>query len=117
MHEANHGKPFANITETVVKTISRNGSRCLAMVIFILQWDHLLRLELAYNWKTANLALGGAGSVNISFRAMKSHHVLGDDAFQNESSREFFNAIDELKSCGANRDIDDLPEVHQLLRH
>ena len=42
---------------------------------------------------------------------MKSYHVLGDDAFQNETSRELFNAIDELKSCGANRDVDNLPEV------
>lgn len=42
---------------------------------------------------------------------MDKSHVLGDDAFQNEASRELFDAVDELKSCGASRDIQSLPEV------
>lgn len=47
------------------------------------------------------------------YNAMERHHVLGDDAFQNETTRRLFNAIDELKSCGASRDIENLPEVEQ----
>lgn len=46
--------------------------------------------------------------------AMGPNHVLGDDAFQNETTQRLFNAIDELKSCGASRDITDLPEVNRL---
>lgn len=38
---------------------------------------------------------------------------LGEDAFQNEQSRRLFEAIDELRSSGANRDIE-LPEVCKL---
>lgn len=36
--------------------------------------------------------------------------LLSDDAFQNQQSRELFNAIDKLRSCGVDRDIE-LPEV------
>ena len=38
-----------------------------------------------------------------------SYPLLDEDAFQNEQSRKLFEAVDELRSCGAN-DID-LPEV------
>ena len=43
-------------------------------------------------------------------KAMECHPILGDDAFQNERSRELFNAVDELKRCGASQEIE-LPEV------
>ena len=46
--------------------------------------------------------------------AVGLNHVLGEDAFQNETTQRLFNAIDELKSCGARRDITDLPEVNRL---
>jgi replicative DNA helicase len=36
--------------------------------------------------------------------------LLSEDAFQNEQSRRLFEAIDELRGCGANHEID-LPEV------
>lgn len=36
--------------------------------------------------------------------------LLSEDSFQNEESRKLFEAIDELRNCGANHDID-LPEV------
>lgn len=36
------------------------------------------------------------------------------DAFQSPRSRELFEAIDELRSCGANRDIE-LPEVSLII--
>ena len=36
--------------------------------------------------------------------------LLRDDVFQNEHSRDLFNAIDRLRSCGANQDLE-LPEV------
>lgn len=36
--------------------------------------------------------------------------LLSEDAFQNEQSRRLFEAIDELRSCGANHEIE-LPEV------
>lgn len=36
--------------------------------------------------------------------------LLSEDSFQNEQSRRLFEAIDELRSCGANHEID-LPEV------
>lgn len=39
---------------------------------------------------------------------------LSEDVFQNEQSRRLFEAIDELRSCGANHEID-LPEVSQSL--
>lgn len=51
------------------------------------------------------------------YQAEERHHLLGDDAFQNETSRQLFNTIDELKSCGASRDIENLPEVYHLLVH
>ena len=36
--------------------------------------------------------------------------LLSEDLFQNEQSRRLFEAIDELRTCGANHDIE-LPEV------
>lgn len=36
--------------------------------------------------------------------------LLDKDAFQNEHSQKLFEAIDELRTCGASRDIE-LPEV------
>lgn len=36
--------------------------------------------------------------------------LLSEDAFSNERSQKLFEAIDELQSCGAGRDIG-LPEV------
>lgn len=36
--------------------------------------------------------------------------LLSEDFFQNEQSRRLFEAIDELRSCGAGHEID-LPEV------
>lgn len=36
--------------------------------------------------------------------------LLTEDAFSSERSQRLFEAIDELQSCGANRDIE-LPEV------
>lgn len=41
---------------------------------------------------------------------IESNTILTEDAFCNERSQKLFEAIDELQSCGANRDID-LPEV------
>ena len=38
--------------------------------------------------------------------------LLNEDAFQNDHSRGMFEAIDEMRSCGANRDIE-LPEVRR----
>lgn len=39
--------------------------------------------------------------------------LLDENAFQNEQSRKLFEAIDELRSCGANNDIE-LPEVRSV---
>lgn len=39
--------------------------------------------------------------------------LLDDDAFQNEQSRNLFDAINRLRSSGANQDIA-LPEVNEL---
>ena len=47
---------------------------------------------------------------NDSYASAKSEILLSEDAFNNEHSRELFEAIDELRGCGANRDIE-LPEV------
>ena len=41
---------------------------------------------------------------------MEVNPLLRDDVFQNEHSRNLFDAIDRLRSCGANRDLE-LPEV------
>lgn len=38
--------------------------------------------------------------------------LLSEDFFQNDQSRRLFEAIDELRSCGANHDIE-LPEVRR----
>lgn len=38
--------------------------------------------------------------------------LLSEDAFKNEQSQKLFEAIDELRSCGANHEID-LPEVQK----
>ena len=38
-------------------------------------------------------------------------NLLTEDAFSSERSQKLFEAIDELQSCGANRDIE-LPEVN-----
>lgn len=40
----------------------------------------------------------------------ESSGLLMEDAFSNERSQQLFEAIDELQSCGASRDIE-LPEV------
>lgn len=42
--------------------------------------------------------------------AVEGKSLLTEDAFSSERSQKLFEAIDELQSCGANRDID-LPEV------
>ena len=42
--------------------------------------------------------------------AVEGNSLLTEDAFSSERSQKLFEAIDELQSCGANRDID-LPEV------
>ena len=41
---------------------------------------------------------------------MEANPLLRDDVFQTEHSRNLFDAIDRLRSCGANRDFE-LPEV------
>ena len=40
--------------------------------------------------------------------------ILHEDPFQSPESRKLFEAIDELRSCGANRHIE-LPEVSQYM--
>lgn len=45
-----------------------------------------------------------------SYTSAKSEMLLSEDAFNNQHSRELFEAIDELRGCGANREIE-LPEV------
>lgn len=42
--------------------------------------------------------------------AADGNSLLTEDAFSSERSQKLFEAIDELQSCGANRDID-LPEL------
>lgn len=44
---------------------------------------------------------------------MEVKPLLSQDAFQSPQSSKLFKAIDELWSCGANRDID-LPEVYTI---
>lgn len=44
------------------------------------------------------------------FTAFKSDPILNEDAFQTEQSKRLFDAIDELRSCGANNEIG-LPEA------
>ena len=41
---------------------------------------------------------------------MEGNPLLGDDAFQNEHSRNLFDAIERLRSCNVNQDLE-LPEV------
>lgn len=40
--------------------------------------------------------------------------LLNEDPFKSEQSQKLFEAIDELRTCGANHDVD-LPEVFPLL--
>ena len=42
--------------------------------------------------------------------------LLEGDPFQNEENQKLFDAIDELRSCGANQDIE-LPEVCTSFHH
>lgn len=42
---------------------------------------------------------------------MTSDTLLHDDPFHNEHTQRLFEAIDELRSCGADTDIGSLPEV------
>ena len=44
---------------------------------------------------------------------METNSLLTEGAFCSERSQKLFEAIDELQSCGANRDID-LPEVSRF---
>lgn len=44
---------------------------------------------------------------------LEANPLLSEDAFQNKKSQKLFEAIDELRSCGANHEID-LPEVNRL---
>ena len=48
-----------------------------------------------------------------SWSDIADNPLLDDDAFQNEQSRNLFDAIDRLRSSGANQDIA-LPEVNEL---
>lgn len=41
---------------------------------------------------------------------MEGNPLLRDDAFQNEHSRNLFDAIERLRSCNVNQDLE-LPEV------
>lgn len=41
-----------------------------------------------------------------------SDTLLHDDPFHNERTQHLFEAVDELRSCGADTDIGSLPEVH-----
>ena len=41
---------------------------------------------------------------------MEGNPLLRDDAFQNEHSRNLFDAIEKLRSCDVNQDLE-LPEV------
>ena len=41
---------------------------------------------------------------------MEDNSLLGKDAFQNEQSRNLFDAIEKLRSCNVNQDLE-LPEV------
>ena len=41
---------------------------------------------------------------------MEDDSLLGKDAFQNEHSRNLFDAIEKLRSCNVNQDLE-LPEV------
>lgn len=43
---------------------------------------------------------------------MESNILLNEDPFNNEQAQRLFEAIDELRSCGADTDIGSLPEVH-----
>ena len=45
---------------------------------------------------------------------MEGNPLLRDDAFQNEHSRNLFDAIDKLRSCVAKQDLE-LPEVTYIL--
>lgn len=45
----------------------------------------------------------------------ESNNVLDEDPFRNENTQRLFEAIDELRSCGANHEIG-LPEVrHEVV--
>jgi hypothetical protein len=41
----------------------------------------------------------------------KSPGLLSEDPFSSEASQRLFNAIDELRQCGAGQDLD-LPQVY-----
>lgn len=43
-----------------------------------------------------------------------SDALLKNDPFSNETSKRLFNAIDDLRNCGAGQDLD-LPQVCSLL--
>lgn len=66
---------------------------------------------------TILLLLGFASprSVHLSMNeeqlsTMESNTLLNEDPFRNENTQRLFEAIDELRSCGANHDVG-LPEV------
>ncbi|KAL8888869.1 MAG: hypothetical protein Q9215_003780 [Flavoplaca cf. flavocitrina] len=42
---------------------------------------------------------------------MESNILLNEDPFRNEQAQRLFEAIDELRSCGADTDIGSLPEL------
>lgn len=48
-----------------------------------------------------------------TFSDMEVNPLLSEDAFKSEESRKLFEAIDELRSCGANYDLKIIPEVSQ----
>ena len=43
----------------------------------------------------------------------ESRPLLKEDPFRNEKTQRLFEAIDKLRSCGANHDVG-LPEVSDL---
>ena len=53
--------------------------------------------------------------VEENYSTMESNTSSNEDPFHNEHTQRLFEAIDELRSCGADTDIGYLPEVSHVV--
>lgn len=85
----------------------------LLLVPLFAVWHTLLACYLR-SFNSLNLILQSLRFRTMTteaFSTMESNTLLNEDPFCNKYTQRMFEAIDELRGCGASHDIDMLPEV------
>lgn len=69
-----------------------------------------IHLRLLRTFGLAALLISAPTMDGEQFSTKESNTLLNKDPFRNEDTQRLFEAIDELRGCGANHEIE-LPEV------